>query len=186
MPMTTLYTYSGKVSFPGGAPSVMDIAIQLCREGRYAGAGLRWFPVGLHSFVVADLLPKPLKFHGLMHDSPECVTGDTPSPVKTDDDRAFEVELLAEIYKSLGVALPTAEEHRQIKIADAAALAGEVYAGAGTVSLQSCNERHPRAEARVLHYLNLYTYADMLEASGRAPIEFLRRFRLYKDMLVTI
>lgn len=181
--MTTLYTYSGRVSFPGGAPSVMDIAIQLMRESRYVGAGLRWYPVGLHSFVVADLLPKTLKFHGLMHDSPEVVTGDTPSPVKSDEQRAFEVELLAEIYKLIGVPLPTPEEHIIVKAADNAALCGEVYAGAGTLTLQECNPRHPRAEARTLHYMNTYSYADLLDASGRAPIEFLRRFRVYKELL---
>lgn len=184
--MSTLYTYSGKVSFPGGAPSVMDIAIQLMREGRYAGAGLRWYPVGLHSFVVADLLPKHLKFHGLMHDSPECITGDTPSPVKSDEQRALEDALLVAIYASIGVALPTPEEHKLIKAADTAALCGEVYSGAGTLSLQECNDRHPKAEGRTLHYLNTYSYADLLDASGRAPIEFLRRFRVYKDLLHSV
>jgi hypothetical protein len=184
--MSTLYTYSGKVSFPGGAPSVMDIAIQLMREGRYAGAGLRWYPVGLHSFVVADLLPKPLKFHGLMHDSDETITGDIPSPVKTDEQRELAEELRRAIYLSINVPFPTAEEDVLIKAADTAALCGEVYAGAGTVSLQECNPRHPQAEARTLQYMNTYSYADMLDASGRAPIEFLRRFRVYKGLLLTI
>ena len=67
----TLYTYSGKIAFPGGAPSLLDTAISLSREGRFAGAGQRFFPVALHSFVVADLLPPHLQFDGLMHDSPE-------------------------------------------------------------------------------------------------------------------
>src|ERR1700676_2252398 len=74
----TLYTYSGKVGFPEGAPSLLDMAVSLSREGRFAGAGLRFFPVALHSFVVADLLPDHLKWDGLIHDSPEVITGDTP------------------------------------------------------------------------------------------------------------
>lgn len=182
--MKNLYTYSGHISFPEGAPSIMDIAISLCREGRYAGAGLRWWPVGLHSFVVSDLLPAgPLKFHGLMHDAGECITGDIPSPVKSKANREFDDWLQQRIYETQGVKMPTAEQHRLIKVADHAALRGEVWAGAGTLALQAINKPHPRAEALVIKYLNEYSYGDCLEAGGRAPIEFMRRFRAYKAYL---
>ena len=80
-----LYTYSGKLAYPGGAPSLLDIAVSLSREGRYAGAGQRWWPVALHTFVACDLLPKHLQLDGLLHDSPETITGDTPKPSKTDE-----------------------------------------------------------------------------------------------------
>lgn len=184
--LRTLYTYTGVVHFPGGAPSIMDCAVQLMREGRYAGAGLRWWPVGLHCFVVADLLPDHLKFHGLMHDSDETVTGDIPSPVKSPEQRAFGEAIRRSIYQSIGVPFPTDEEEVVIKAADDAALDGEVYAGAGTQSLQKLHDRHPEAEELVLRYINLYRYEDLLEPGGRAPIEFLRRFRLYKDLLPTV
>lgn len=186
MSMKTLYTYSGKISFPDAAPSLMDIAISLSREGRYAGAGLRVFTVALHCFVVADLLPPRLKFHGLMHDASECITGDIPSPVKTEEIRAFERMLLVGIYKSFGVQMPSDEEHALIKAADDKALQGEVWVGAGTQSLQELNPRCLKAEASVLKYINLYSYADLFDAGGRAPIEFIRRFRMYRDLLPVV
>lgn len=184
MNTATFYTFTGSFNIENDAPSIMAVAISLCREGRYAGAGLRWFPVGLHSFVVADLLPDRLKFHGLMHDSGECITGDIPSPVKSDENRAFEKFLQTRIYESIGIPEPTEEEHVIIKQADDAALRGEVWAGAGTLALQKVYTRHPEAEGLVLQYMNQYSYADCLDASGLAPIEFLRRYRLYRDMLV--
>ena len=79
-----LYTYSGKIAFPGGAPSLLDTAVSLSREGRFAGAGQRFFPVALHSFVAADLLPPIFNSTGLCM-TPEVITGDTPKPAKTDE-----------------------------------------------------------------------------------------------------
>lgn len=181
--MQPLYTYSGRVSFPGGAPTLTDIAVQLMREGRYAGAGMRWWPVGLHSFVVSDLLPMRLKFYGLVHDASETITGDVPSPVKTKEIRRFEDALMRDIYKSFGVPAPTPAQHKVIKKADRAALCGEVWAGVGTQALQDVYPRAPKAEVAVIKYVNMYTYPDCLEVGGKAVIEFIRRFRLYKGML---
>ena len=180
----TLYTHSGKVAFPGGAPSLVDIAISLSREGRYVGHGMRWWPVALHSFVVADLLTDEYKFDGLMHDAPESVSGDVPTPCKSDAIEEFEDLRQADIYTSLGVYLPSTEEYGPIKIADRCALCGEVYT-VGTQALQDVYGREPEVEDIIFNYLDKYTYADCLESSGRVPIEFMRRFRKYKDMLPT-
>lgn len=186
MSMSTLYTFSGKVLFPGGAPCLRDIAISIMREGRYAGSAPHFWPVGLHSFVVSDLLPDHLKFHGLNHDDSECVTGDIPSPVKTEVIRSFEDTLLVDMYRSFDVPHPTPEEHVIIKQADTWALQGEIYAGAGTKSLQSCNPRYVPAEKLVQKYLKKYSYADYLEPNGKAVREFIRRFHLYKSMLTVV
>jgi hypothetical protein len=181
-PGTTLYTYSGRVAFPGGAPSLLDIAISLSREGRYCGHGLRFWPVVLHVFAVCDLLPPALKFYGLNHDDAESVTGDTPKPSKGQTVAQLEDALLSAMYKSFGVCLPSPEEYAIIKQADNAVLRGEVFT-VGTQALQEVYERHPQAEEIVLHYANLYSYADYLEAGGRVPMEFIRRFREYKTLL---
>lgn len=178
----TLYTYSGKISFPDVAPSLMDIAVSLSREGRYAGAGMRWWPVALHTFVVCDLLPDGLKIHGWLHDTPEVITGDVPKPVKTDDIEEFEETLLRAIYKNLNVPFPTDGIRKIVKDADRKAFRGEVYT-VGTQALQTENERCPEAEELIYKYVNQYTYEDCLEASGKVPIEFMRRFRMYKDSL---
>src|SRR5579859_1137940 len=122
----TLYTYSGKIAFPGGAPTLLDTAIALSREGRFAGAGQRFFPVALHCFVVADLLPPHLQWDGLMHDNPEVITGDTPKPAKTDEIEAFEQELSRTVYKHHGVSLPSGIEHSMVKEADRWVMSGEV------------------------------------------------------------
>lgn len=177
-----LFTYSGKLSFPGGAPCLFDMAVQLSRECRYAGAGMRWWPVVLHTFVVCDLLPEPLKIHGLAHDTPETITGDVPKPVKTKEIEKFENMLLRSIYqKTFRIPLPTKAEHSIIKSADTNTLCGEVYT-VGTRRLQDIYPRCPQAEELVMKYLNEYPPLECINPDGRAPIEFLRRARLYMDM----
>lgn len=178
----TLYTYSGQIAFPGGAPSLLDTAVSLSREGRFAGAGQRFFPVALHSFVVADLLPLGLQFDGLMHDSPEVITGDTPKPAKTDEIEAFEEELLYAKYREMGVTFPNDGIRRTVKEADRKVMRGEVYT-VGNLWLQPFHEPCPEAEELIFRYVKEYTYEDMLEASGRVPMEFMRRFRLYRLQL---
>jgi hypothetical protein len=174
-----LYTYSGKVLFPGGAPSVLDMAVSHAREGRFAGAGQRFFPVALHLFCVADLLPPHLRFDGLLHDSPEVITGDTPKPAKTEEIEAFEEELLRANYAHYGVTFPDEETRRLVKIADRKVYRGEIYT-VGNLALQEFDPPCVEAEDRIFHYVKEYTYEDMLETSGRVPMEFMHRFRLYK------
>lgn len=178
----TLYTYSGKIAFPDGAPNLLDIAVALSRECRYAGNGMRWWPVVLHTFCVCDLLPPALKLHGLLHDSPECITGDAPKPTKTDAFEALEDALLASIYKSFGLKLPTPAAHELVKRADNAVLDGEVYT-VGTRALQTEHKRSPRAEKLVMKYLTQYPPMECISPDGRAPMEYMRRFRVYSDML---
>jgi 5'-deoxynucleotidase YfbR-like HD superfamily hydrolase len=177
-----LYTYSGKIAFPGGAPSVLDTAVSLAREGRFAGAGQRFFPVALHCFCVADLLPPQLQFDGLMHDCPEVITGDTPKPAKTDEIEKFECELSDAAYASHGIVPPTASEHNLIKHADRMVFRGEVYT-VGNIWLQPDYQPCLEAEELIFKYVKEYTYEDMLEASGRVPMEFMRRFRQYRSQL---
>ena len=178
----TLYTYSGKIAFPGGAPSLLDTAISLSREGRFAGAGRRFFSVALHTFVVCDLLGPALQFDGLLHDSPETITGDTPKPAKTDEIEAFEKELLHSVYESHGVTFPCDFDRYVVKEADRMAFRGEIYT-TGNVALQEFYPPCPEAEELIFKYVKEYTYEDMLEASGRVPMEFMRRFRQYRLQL---
>ena len=178
----TLYTYSGKIAFPGGAPSLLDTAISLSREGRFAGAGRRFFSVALHTFVVCDLLGPALQFDGLLHDSPEVITGDTPKPAKTEEIEEFEEELLRANYAYYGVTFPNSFDRAAVKAADRLAFRGEIYT-TGNVALQDFNAPCPEAEELIFKYVKEYTYEDMLEASGRVPMEFMRRFRQYKLQL---
>lgn len=179
----SLYTYSGKITFPeGGAPSLFDTAIALSREGRFAGAGQRFFPVALHTFCVCDLLPPAMQFDGLLHDSPEVITGDTPKPAKTAEIEAFEEELLRANYASHGVTFPDDFTRAAVKAADRKVMRGEVYT-VGNIWLQPLYEPCPEAEELIFRYVKEYTYEDMLEASGCVPMNFMKRFRLYKSQL---
>lgn len=176
----SLYTYSGKIAFPDVAPGIHDIAISLAREGRYAGAGMCWWPVVLHTFVVCDLLPKRLKLRGLLHDASECITGDLPKPVKTPDIEEMERKIHAAITKHLGFPFETAAEHHEVKVADRRALRGEVYT-VGTQALQVLHHRDEEAENLCLKYLKEYPVLECVHADGLAVSEFLRRYRLYRD-----
>lgn len=178
----TLYTYSGIASFPEGAPDLKSIAVSLAREGRYAGAGTYFWPVALHTFVVCDMLPDELKIHGLLHDAPECTTGDVPKPAKTDEIEAFEEELLRGIYKGLNVRFPDQWERDAVKREDRKALRGEVYS-VGTAALRQFHEPCPEAEILVVDYFNKYSYADMLDANGAVQADFINKFYKYKAMM---
>lgn len=178
----TLYTYSGAIGFPECAPSITDIAISLAREGRYAGAGTKWWPVALHTFVVCDMLPESLKIHGLLHDSSECITGDVPKPAKTDEIEKFEEEILAAIYKTMGVRFPEQWERDAVKREDKKALRGEVYV-VGTRALRQFHDRCPEAEGLVRLYDWKYDYKDCLDADGAVQADFIRRFHHYKLLM---
>ena len=72
--------------------------------------------------------------------------------------------------------------HIVIKLADRMAMRGEVYT-VGNMWLQPFHVPCPQAEELIFKYVKEYTYADMLEASGRVPLEFMRRFRQYRLQL---
>lgn len=179
--LRNLYMYTGSISYPQGSPTLFDVAVSLSREGRYAGAGVRWYPVALHLFVVCDLLPDEYKLDGLLHDWPECITGDTPKPAKTDELERREEKFMRRFYRAFNLPLATPAARRAVKEADNKALRGEVYT-VGTYALQRIYSRCPEAEALTLGYIKQYTYADCLEAGGLVPIEFMSRFRQYKDL----
>lgn len=178
----TFHTYDGFI-FPNGAPSVQTVALSLCRESRYCGNGRWWWNVGLHSFVVADMLPDHLKFHGLVHDQPECITGDIPHDLKTKKQRTLERALLNRFYAAHDVKPPTKEEHELVKLADRRAVNAEVWAGAGTECLKQLYPDAPDDRAIVVRYLNAYSYEACLDVGGIAVQEFVRRFYEYRELL---
>ena len=175
------HTFDGEIH-PHQAPSVKTVARSLMRESRYCGNGDFWFPVGLHSFVVADILPPPLKLHGLLHDEPECLTGDIPHDLKTKQQRDFEDLLLERFYRVHHLKIPTRAEHKEIKRADRLAVNAEVWAECGTHCLRSVFP-YTNVAGYVEAYRLKYSYADCLDKNGAAVLEFERRFELYKGWL---
>ncbi|HTH15505.1 MAG TPA: hydrolase [Magnetospirillum sp.] len=61
---------------------VEDVARALAYQPRWCGATRLFYSVAEHSVLVSRLVPTPLAYHGLWHDSVEAISGDWPSPMK--------------------------------------------------------------------------------------------------------
>lgn len=79
-------TYTGRQFWPlDPRPEdicIRDIAHHLSLCCRFNGACRVHYSVAQHSIMVADILPAPLKFYGLMHDATEAYVGDMVRPLK--------------------------------------------------------------------------------------------------------
>lgn len=101
--MSYVVTHSGALVSPeSGVPTLRDIAFSLSRVPRFGGYSRRPWTVAHHSLVVAEIAgvlaedrPAPLDYgmaylSGLLHDAHEALTGDIPTPFKTDDTRTMQ------------------------------------------------------------------------------------------------
>jgi hypothetical protein len=173
-----MLTYSSReVTADSGSPSLLDLGVQLARIPRWCGATKKFFSVLQHQMIVADLLPKKIQIHGLLHDSDECVTEDFPGPLKTDEIRRLQQKIRLRVYKEFGIAPPSDAEHALIKRADVRSAIGEAHtvAPSGYRCLKEFLPRDLAAEKIVLFYASRYSYEDLLEKDGRAVIEFMKR-----------
>lgn len=173
-----MLTFSSReVTADAGAPSLFDIAVGLARVPRWCGATKKFFSVLQHSMVVADLLPRALQIHGLLHDAEECVTEDFPGPIKTDEIRRMQQRIRLRIYKELGIAPPSDAEHALVKHADVRSEIAEAHivAPVGLRSRKSFLPRDLAAEKIVKFYAERYRYEDLLESDGRAVEEWMKR-----------
>lgn len=177
-----MITYSGiHVTQEFGAPCVRDIAIQLMRLGRFCGSGEKWWPVGLHSMAVADLVMKRVKGMGesvekvavliaLIHDGEESVVNDVPKPMKTKQQKELGDDVRLRIYDLLGIG-PYLETIDQIvKQADLEICCAEAHHGFGPRGFSQLQNRYEEllTEEAVLavgEYKN-YQYADCLNSNG--------------------
>lgn len=163
-----------------GHVDVASMGWQLGRLCRWTGAGDQFWSVLLHSFVVADLVREDwLKCHALIHDSPECVGNDVPSPMKSDDTRAYEDAIMARTLPALFLPRLSEEERRIIKVADVRAMHGEAWVIGNDGNRNSYPDRDFEVEALVRCYLSQFPYRETIERSGRGPAEFVKRFWKY-------
>lgn len=139
--MAYLETVSGRkvnVSNPDPATiTIGDIAWALSRMPRFSGHSIPYIPysVAQHCIQVAkELAPHGprIQLHGLLHDAAEAYINDLPSPVKHIPEihaviKKLEDTLMLAVYSSLGIAPPTEEEERVVKIADKNQQAVEAY-----------------------------------------------------------
>lgn len=164
--------------------SVKKVATCLGRICRYAGRGENFWPVLLHSFVVADCLPDNLKLFGLLHDQSEALLSDIPSPYKNNELRKVEGKIYAAMSKHQGLRLPTRHEHNEIKGADRRSRNAEIWTGLGDVSLKKEYPLRDRAVERLsLKYAAKFPPADCIKSDGRAVKEYCHRYELYKALM---
>lgn len=106
---TGILTFSGRLVGPDdGVPSLADIAVAMSRQPRFGGHGRRWWTVLDHSLFVAAIagriavesgardsgqFTRAVRLAALLHDAHEALTGDVPTPFKTEDFRVMQREL---------------------------------------------------------------------------------------------
>lgn len=128
-----MWTLSGAAVWPPGDPqgdegfpSLTDIGVGLGRMPRFGGMVKEWYPVLAHTFTVASLVPVAARPYALLHDAPEALLGDTPSPWKSPGMNEREEHLLARIIRGNELTYPVPEDiWKDVKTADAIALAAE-------------------------------------------------------------
>lgn len=174
-----------RVSPDFGAPSIEDMSINLPRICRFAGNGWDWFPVGLHTFVVCDLLPAPLKVYGMLHDGPEGVGNDVPSPVKSPATEVMEANIFNRMLEMHKLPVLDAEQTKRLKIADTMALWAEVWTYGPPQLREVYPNRLPTVEALTTEYARRYPPLECIRRGGSFGKEFMRRWEIYRALAPT-
>jgi hypothetical protein len=182
-----IFSHSGQVIGPDyPAVSIEDMAVSLGRICRFAGHGLKFWPVLLHSFVVQDLVPEEAKGVALLHDGSESLVSDVPTPFKNAAFKEIENKILNNIFwqhlsgDQYRVWNTNPHIWKMVKIADGEAFDGEVWT-VGTKALRGMYvERSPQAEKLVRKYLKKYSVDDCVRPDGLAVIDFIRRAKDYQ------
>ena len=173
---STVETCSGRyvdVRHPDPATiDTMDIAHALSMQCRFNGHVRDFYSVAEHCVRVANLLPTPLRIHGLLHDAAEAYVGDVVTPVKCwlYGFAGMEDRVLHAIYAHLQVSCPGTAERKLVHQADLLALREEAwallpsqgrwYADGPVKTLASSVSCLPPAEAKEM-WLN--SLADVLD-----------------------
>lgn len=119
-------TYSGKKFYvlrPWESQiDIRDIAHALSLVCRFAGHCSEFYSVAEHSVRVSGLVSKQTALAALLHDAAEAYIGDTPRPIKTEEEKLLEDIIQKEILANFDVIHFDEEE---VKKADMILLATE-------------------------------------------------------------
>ncbi len=183
-----MLTFTGTHLTKGyGAPNIRDMSVQGMRIVRFAGAGRTYWPIGMHSLLVADLVEiahPELEAHALLHDvaAEICGIGDVCRPMKTDEGRTLEKMIFERTYWQIGLERPTEEEKEIIHVADMQAVNAEGQNGCGPrgyLQTQSGFKRNKVASGLLSTYLrdSRVNPNDLWDADGYWTLAFERRLR---------
>jgi hypothetical protein len=157
---------------------IRTVALNLGRICRFAGNVKTFWPVLMHSLVVAHLVPEQFAIHALLHDAAEIYIGDIPSPFKSFLISEFEDSALRSIYRQLGLPVPSPEIRRIVKEADVRSCTAEVWT-VGPESLKVLPEFQTRdrfGERIISEMLDGYDHGSVLNPGGKYVSLFLELF----------
>lgn len=165
---------------PGTAPSLDDIAIGLSRMPRFAGQTKLFYTVLLHTFVVSELVTGDARIYALLHDAPEAVVADVPTPWKTNAARAREGELMERICVEHHVAWPPPKDlWAQVEDADAWALSAEAH----VLGHPAAEHVWPQDEWHEYHFEAEYKTKAYIASGVRLIDDPAAASRLYRDRI---
>lgn len=115
---------------PADYNNIKDIAYSLARINRYNGTyhGRESYSVAQHSVYVSWLVPQEHKLAAILHDAPEKILNDLPSPLKHDLQEYLDLEKLHEKAACEAWNLTVPLSHPAIKEADRSVLYWEAIA----------------------------------------------------------
>lgn len=179
-----IFSHSGQKIGPSyPAITIEDMAVSLGRVTRFAGHGLRFWPVLIHSMIVADLVQDDIKAVALLHDASEALISDVPTPFKNKELKKVEAKILDKIFhEHLSPGLykewkTNPQVWKAVKIADSEAFAGEVFV-VGTKALRDLYpDRCIYAEKLVRKYVKRYKVEDCISSEGLAVSDFIRKVK---------
>lgn len=173
------------------APTLYDIGAGLGRIARFAGQIDKFYTVLAHTLTVAALLPDRYAIHGLLHDAPEAMCSDVPTPWKTSAAKEREVDLLYRIYADPAVNLAwpiSAAAQDAVNKADQLALVAEATVLGYPAPVEKLYSKWPdhfspeaNAEAVALTEFHLENVFSMLDHQVAGPI-FEEAFEHYKGL----
>lgn len=177
-----MITYQGeRVTLSAGAPSLFTMGVSLGRIVRFTGHCKEFYTVLAHSFVVAGIMRPEIGIHGLLHDTPEVMVSDVPTPMKSQVARNREKVLLERIYVANGLDWPIADDIlEELEDADHKALIAEAHIleHPGAESIWGI-DFDPEAGRLTRKYLKQVPEFLQAEVAGKA---FERQFKKYAKL----
>ena len=175
---TEFYSYTGqRITRDEGCLTLLDIAVGLGRVCRYGGGSTQFWPVLLHSFIVADLVPPELEAYGLLHDMTDVLFSDIPKPFKTVETLALQHRIHNRQLLNFGLPLLGEDDEERVQVADTRAFIGEKGILAPAAMVKALPGRDQEAEDLTRYYFQSYPIEALVNADGQPVQVFIARAR---------